>query len=282
MSAPLLLALLAAAPVAQLSETELDARIAAAHKLPLERRIDTLSRLFVGTEYGEFPLGDPAGPETGPGWRVDKVDCQTFVETVLAMANARSLAEAKGVLEDIRYSGPPSFENRNHFTEAQWLPANTGKGYLKDAVPAIDTSAPAEKLVLRKEEWTKVPGLKRLETANVPDGTWSVHYLPLAEAKAKSARIPNGAILMVVREAAPERVVRISHMGFVVRNGSHAVVRHASTGDRKEVVDEELHAFLDRQTTYRKWPVAGVALARPLDASARVARLGHTTASAGR
>src|SRR5260370_11744397 len=82
---------------------------------------------------------DCIAPEPWARWRTDKVDCQTYVETVLAMANARNLKEAKSVIDDIRYGKPqPTFEHRNHFTEAQWLPANTGKGYLKVEVPIIN------------------------------------------------------------------------------------------------------------------------------------------------
>src|SRR4051812_28686337 len=166
------LLLLASAPVLSLSEKQLDAEIAKAHKLPFPQRIDALSRLFLGVPYGEFPLGDgETGPEKGPLFRTDAVDCQTYVETVLAMANAKSLPQAKEILTDIRYSdGRPSFETRNHFTEAQWLPANAGKGYFADEVPALDPGAPAETLVLDRTQWTQVPALKRLAPANIPDG----------------------------------------------------------------------------------------------------------------
>ena len=37
--------------------------------------------------YGDYPLGEGSGVEPQPRWRVDQVDCQTFVETVLAMAD---------------------------------------------------------------------------------------------------------------------------------------------------------------------------------------------------
>ena len=83
--------------------------------------------------------------------------------------------------------------------------------------------------------------------------------------------ISPGSILMVVREHDPNRVVRITHMGFVVRSDSGLVVRHASTG--KAVIDEPLDAFVQRQGEYKKWKVIGVALARPLDASRRVSRI---------
>ncbi len=275
MLAILATALVASAPILSLSEADLDARIAQAHRLPFSSRIDALSGLFLGVPYTDLPLGDgPSGPEAGPLFRTDGVDCQTYVETVLAMANAKNLDQAKAVLTDIRYAdGKPSFQTRNHFTEAQWLPVNSRKGYLKDAVPAIDRRAPAETLTLIKTEWTQVPALKRLIEANVPDGTYQVRYLPLDEARKRGKEIAPGTIVMVVRESDPNRVVRISHMGFVIGKGDALVVRHASTGKDRAVVDEPFDAFVQRQTEYKKWKVVGIALAQPLEAKARVSKI---------
>ena len=270
-----LAAALATAPIAHLSDQDLDAKIRAAHgTADFGARIDALSKLFVGTPYGEGPLGEGQGVEPAPRWRTDKVDCQTLVETVMAMANAKSLDEAKSILDDIRYGkAPVSFANRNHFTEAQWLPANLEKGYLRDEAISIDGNAPTETLVLHKAQWAKVPGLKRLQSADIPEGKFAIRYLPIAEAKKKASSVEPGTILMVVREHDADRVVRVSHMGFVVKGPRGLVVRHASTGDVHAVVDEDYFLFLDKQAEYRKWKVVGVALAMPLDATLRISQL---------
>src|ERR1700753_2441429 len=102
----------------KLDDAQLDVQVQRAHALPFPQRIDALSKLFLGVPYGEGPLGDGSGVEPGPRWNVAAVAGQTYVETVLALANSRSTAEARSVLDDIRYSGEPSFSNRNHFTEA--------------------------------------------------------------------------------------------------------------------------------------------------------------------
>jgi hypothetical protein len=275
MIGPLLAALVSAAPLVSMSEAELDARIAEARSLPFAGRIDVLSRLFLGVPYTDLPLGDgDSGPEPGPLFRTDGVDCQTYVETVLAMANASSLDHAKAILDDIRYAdGKPSFQSRNHFTEAQWLPANARKGYVKDAVPALDRRAPAQTLTLDRSQWTQVPALKRLTTATIPEGKFQVRYLPLEEARKRSRDIAPGTILMVVREHDPNRVVRISHMGFVLQSENGVVVRHASTGKDRAVLDEPFDAFMQRQSEYKKWKVIGVALARPLEARSRASQI---------
>ena len=53
----LLAALLSSAPVLEMTEPQLDAKIAEAHRLPFLERIDSLSRLFVGVPYTDLPLG---------------------------------------------------------------------------------------------------------------------------------------------------------------------------------------------------------------------------------
>ena len=115
--------------------------------------------------------------------------------------------------------------------------------------------------------------LKRLATAKVPEGEFRIHYLTLDEAKRRAASIEPGSVLLVVRQHDPNRVVRVSHMGFVVRKGGRMYVRHASTGEEHRVIDMELRRFLDKQREYKKWPVQGVALVMPLDAQLRVSRL---------
>ena len=185
--------LLAAAPVLQMSEQQLDRAIADAHLVPaIGERVERLSALFVGVPYGDYPLGEGSGVEPQARWRVDKVDCQTFVETVLAMANAKSLDRARTILDDIRYAGDPpkvSFATRNHFTEAQWLPANTAKGYLREETRTVEPRADSTTLSLRRKQWEKVPGLRRLSSAKVPQGEFPIRYLTLDQAKKRAGKI---------------------------------------------------------------------------------------------
>ena len=275
-----LIAALLASPVSQLSEADLDARLAQVHSLPFGERVDRLSGVFLGTPYGELPLGDGSGPEPWPRWRLDKVDCQTYVETVLAMANARSVQEAKNILDDIRYKGEPSFENRNHFTEAQWLPVNIEKGYFTDEVPTIDGRAPTETLTLVHSQWSKVKVLQRLANIhNIPDGKYHVRYLPLDELRSHVRSIEPGTIIMVVREHDPNRIVRISHMGFVVQTPSGWMVRHASTGPEHAVIELPFGEYIQKQSAFKHWKVVGFALAHPVDASPRVSQVAKSASN---
>jgi hypothetical protein len=85
--------------------------------------------------------------------------------------------------------------------------------------------------------------------------------------------IAPGSVVMFVREKDPNRVVRISHMGLVVKTPQGLAVRHASIGAEHAVIQEPLQAFVERQESYKKWPVQGLAFALALDASKRIATL---------
>lgn len=274
-----LLALLAVAPparanrIAAMEPEKLDELLARLQHLPIGQRVETVSKLFVGTPYVDFPLGEGGtGPEPQPRFRLDGVDCQTFVETVLALSNASSVEQARHVLDDIRYSSSVSFANRNHFTEAQWLPSNIEKGYVREAIGAIDGRAPQTELVLRRAQWSKIGMLKRLDDANIPEGKFPIKYLPVKDMKRKGPSIESGSIVLVVRQADPKRVVRVSHMGFVIHAPRGMLIRHAAAGDPKAVIDEPIDAYLERVDKFKSWRVVGFGLVAPLDAKVRASQ----------
>jgi hypothetical protein len=81
----------------------------------------------------------------------------------------------------------------------------------------------------------------------------------VSEVAARAARWPSGTLLLVVREDAPWRITRVSHLGFVVQRGGRTYLRHATRGWKDGVLDEELSHLLARHARYR-WKVEGVSL----------------------
>jgi hypothetical protein len=68
-----MLVLLATAP--PLGERQLEDAIEKTQRSPaVEDRIEQISRLFLGTPYGQYPLGEGSGVEHQPRWRADMVD----------------------------------------------------------------------------------------------------------------------------------------------------------------------------------------------------------------
>jgi hypothetical protein len=122
-----------------------------------------------------------------------------------------------------------------------------------------------------------VPILRRLAGINnLPDGKYHVRYLPLDELRSHVKSIESGTIIMVVREYDPNRIVRISHMGFVIKTGKGWMVRHASTGPEHAVIEQPFGEYVGKMASFKKWKVVGFALALPVDAKLRVSQIAKT------
>ncbi len=234
------------------------------------------SRSFLGAPYVLSPLGEGSGIDPDPRFRLDAFDCVTLVETAIAFANAGSAAEAARLLDDIRYDGPPDFGHRNHYLEAQWIPANVRKGWIAPATREIAGSrAVTEVKRLDARAWRAAERaghvLPGLPADRRPLGDFRLDMVPLERLAEVAPRIPPGTILLVVRQDRPWRPYRVTHLGIVVAgpDGSRWL-RHASdVPGVLRVRDERLDRFLARNARYQGWPVSGVSLYAIRDNAAR-------------
>ena len=232
---------------------------------------------LLGVPYARSSLGEGAGVDPDPRFRLDRFDCVTLVETALALGASTRVADAPVLLDDIRYGGPVAFESRNHYVEAQWLPSLVAKGWIEDATPLVggdrtrrvDEGYTAERWRRSQAAGRLVPGLP---VEGLPVGTFPLSFVPLKDVRSVADRIPDGTIVLVVREARASRPYRVTHMGIVTFAGGRQVVRHASPG-KGRVVDEPLDAFLGRLRRFEGWPVSGLGFWTILDSSLRAERL---------
>ncbi len=247
--------------------TRLDAGLAG-HPRGAERAA-WAAGLLRGQPYRTSPLGEGAGRDPDPRFRLDAFDCVTLVETALALGASTSTEEAAARLDGIRYAGAPSWEARLHYVESQWLPALVAGGWLEPVTAAVAgaRARPATK-VLDAATWARaeragrvVPGLP---PERLPLGTFALDVVPLAQVPEIADRIPHGTVLLVVREDRPDRPSRVTHMGLVVAApDGRRRVRHASdVPGVLRVRDEPLAAFLARAAR-RRWTVTGVSLYAP-------------------
>jgi Protein of unknown function (DUF1460) len=231
----------------------------------LSSRVLEVSARFLGIPYVHSPLGEGAGVDPDPLIRFDAVDCLTFVEETLALSIAHSPAEVVPVLQLLRYERTPTYEGRNHLMEAQWLPNNVRKGFLRDVTRAFGGAATVRaRKVISARSWAS-PSSRLL---NLPEerhatGVFELDMVPLAAAWARVGHIPSGTILLVIRDEQPRRVTRITHLGFVIQRQGRTFLRHAARSVYRRVVDEDLSVFLARNAKYGKWPVSGIALFEP-------------------
>lgn len=204
----------------------------------------------------------------------ERFDCTTYVETVAALARANSPEDIFDELLAIRYrEGRGEYLSRNHFPEVDWIPNNERAGVLRDVTREVAGQSGIEAAVVRKAidkagwlaEQVRKGGVERsiASVAGVNDDEqhWrgtveaAVPYIPKGELDKVIARIPDGAVLNLVRQDNPKHPVLVSHQGIIVREGSRVMLRHSTTRGRIRTV--ELKRYLEQSKRYRSWPVLG-------------------------
>jgi hypothetical protein len=252
-------------------------------------RAAAATRPLVGAPYVFSALGEGAGPDPDPRFRLDAFDCLGFVETAVALGSSSSIAEAARALDDVRYHGPPLLGTRNHEVLSQWIPENVAKGWIADLGQAL-AGARALRVVkeLTPESWRAVRragrSIRGLPRGQEPVGTFALWAVAPGDLAEVAPRVPEGALVFVVRADAPERSTRISHAGLVVLGPDGARwVRHAtSTQGVRRVIEEPLVRFARREgRAHPDWPLTGLAFYAVPDASSRVAELAPFSRASG-
>lgn len=260
----------------------------AAKPTPMATRLDTISQRFLNQPYENNALGEGPGTryDTYPLYRVDAFDCETYVDTVVALALAPEFKHFTQCIKQIRYAdGNVSFMTRNHFASLDWNLNNQRTGLLKDITTTLTNQKGepaalfAETLINKPAWYQKLPAdrirlphaspekqAKRL-TALRQEGKKfkaehvSTPYIPLtalfnAEGEPNLDlfdQIPNGAIIEIVRPnwdlvKQTGTHLNISHMGFVFRKNGELRFRHASLL-KKQVSDMSLIQYLAETRT---------------------------------
>jgi hypothetical protein len=116
-------------PLSGMTHAEIDLLVynLSQQNLTITERINYFSELFLGTPYSLNCTGD--GPdalyEPWPLVNFQETNCMAFCEHVLALAISDSWDNFFNNLQHIRYqSGIIGMRTRNHYTMADWLPAN--------------------------------------------------------------------------------------------------------------------------------------------------------------
>jgi hypothetical protein len=148
-----------------------------------------------------------------------KLNCQNYVETVLARAVSSSPQELDKNAIEIRYSkNPPDYFTRNHFPAADWIPNNIQKHYIYYSPLNTNIISKYENKIAWCETQLDNKKLCREKFHNV---TATLRYIPVKKLPDVVDKIPGGSILFIVN---PTKYTLISHMGFAIRKGDGKVV----------------------------------------------------------
>lgn len=261
--------------------------------LSIEQRLDYFSQYWLNRPYILFSLGEGIHDsyDEMPRWRIDGFDCETFVDTVLALTFAKNSTTFRQCMDQIRYkNGHVSFITRNHFTALDWNTNNQKQGFLKDITRSIvdkkkRSVALESKTIIDKAAWyNKLPNTRirvhnlspqeqnkrlaslRKRCAQCRKQTSIVPYIPLnalfdSQGKPNTflfAQIPQGAIVEIVRPNwnLTQEIgthLDISHLGFAFWRDHVLYFRQASI-IYQQVIDVPLVNYLFEA---RKSPTIG-------------------------
>jgi len=202
-------------------------------------RLERISAHLLESPYVSNPLG--GGPEVEESLviRFDGFDCVTYVETVLALKEARAADEFSDALRQMRYAGGTvAWHSRNHYM-LDWIKKNQRRGIVKNITLGSHTITRTRRLSLIKELRAR-----RLTFRVFPKQA-QAHVRRLVE---------TGDIALF---ASTRRNLDVFHMGFIIKRGDQVWLRHASrTAGR--VIDQPLADFLKAHR------MSGIILLRPL------------------
>ena len=200
------------------------------------KRIDFLSRQFLGTKYKEATLTGDAGTPEVFVINLETVDCLTFIEYIEAMRRSVSFDEFRENLMRVRYrSGLPAFRNRNHFF-TDWKAFNSDM--ISDVTKhiAAGKSKDVSKRLNEKHDGSFfLPGIScRLR---------EVTYIKTLDLdKTILARLETGDYAGIYSKTDG---LDVSHTGIIIRQGDSVYLRHASSVKKNmKVVDEKLMDYL--------------------------------------
>jgi Protein of unknown function (DUF1460) len=242
-------------------------------------RAAAASAPLVGIRYRLGPLGEGRGLDPDPRFRLDAFDCVTFIETAMALGAGRSEEEVRRALDDIRYGKAVDIADRDHEVLSQWIPRNVEKGWIRPISRELAGEATVEvATVYDRARWARLAKRGR-RLAGVPDrrlpiGRFTTEVVPPSALAAVEPRLPDGAVIWVVREERLDQVTRVTHGGLVVVKQGRRWVRHANSSPNvMRVVEEPLAQFVDRQRRASSRPLTGLAFFAVPDNGARLASL---------
>ena len=204
----------------------------------IQKRIQHFSEQLLETPYSLGPTGEgfKGKIDSKPIFRLDSVDCVTYMENVLALSFAPHEDSIFSTLKQIRYlQGKPSFVNRKHYFVADWIQKSD---FAKMVISEEDTTVEKN---LPKKKFFEAEGIKQQN-----DELLKLSYLPLNKAKEFAGKNWNEAFkIRGIGLVFAGNAVDVFHVGFLIlKPGEKPLFRHASQISGK-VITQTLESYLE-------------------------------------
>ncbi|WP_206245894.1 N-acetylmuramoyl-L-alanine amidase-like domain-containing protein [Novosphingobium terrae] len=200
-------------------------------------RIDYWSNVLLGSRYEANTLSDRVAGDEALSISVDRFDCVTYCDFVYAASRSDTLEEFITSLTLLRYSGPISWLNRNHYT-FDWIGNGVEQGVFSTSHFSVQ-QLPVEKCL------SVLPA--------IPPRHISIDYHPYDIGAAWMDAIRTGDFIAF---GSNRYELDVFHCGIAIRSNDISI-RHAARS-AGGVVEENLKSFMERNTG------CGILIASPL------------------
>lgn len=184
------------------------------------------SERFLEAPYELYVQGD--GPyaryDQLPLLNLKKINCMTYCEIVMALSLSDYYIDFFNILQHIRYyHGIIGMATRNHYTMADWLPANSW--CLDDVTRLIGGEKSATlKRMISHESFFAQKGITDIPITML-DREMTIDYIPLEALQESESRLKSGDIVSLIMDAPG---IFSAHMLLFIRTDDGPVFRHAS------------------------------------------------------
>ncbi|HXI90230.1 MAG TPA: N-acetylmuramoyl-L-alanine amidase-like domain-containing protein [Blastocatellia bacterium] len=211
----------------------------AAGEQDLGKRIDRVSELLLTRRYIEGSLGGGADLAEELRVSLSAFDCVTFMESVLALALARTIDEFIDTIRRIRYKdGEIDWRHRNHYM-VDWASNNEQSGFIKNITSGPFTAEKTCTLSL-------IAGLQAK--------TATFLYFPTQSSTKAAGLIESGDLIFFV---SVKNTLDVFHTALLIEREGRWLLRHA-TRTAGAAIEQDLIEFTSRNE------MAGFILLRPL------------------
>jgi hypothetical protein len=200
------------------------------------RKIDFISRQFLGMHYREGTL--IGNEKTSEVFVVDLsgVDCFTFIDYVEALRLSDSISTFKNNLKQIRYrSGTVAFNHRNHFF-SDWSVFN--RDLIEDATVRVGgghARSSEKKLNVKEDGTLYLPGIAPIDRI--------VEYIPAGSInESVIGKCETGDYIGIY---ADNPGLDVTHVGIVIKDQDEVYLRHASSlPEYRKVIDQGFLSYM--------------------------------------
>ena len=206
------------------------------------------AKQLLGTPYVAHTL------ESNREWltiNIDELDCTTFVETLYALTRAtldmrRSWRDFACNIESIRYRNGElgDYSSRLHYV-SDWIANNSHRGNIREVTAEIDGAKYEIKTInfmtANRDKYPKLADSAMFAKIKNFEIGYRMHRYPYLkkewiDSKKTAAGLRNGDFVALISKT---EGLDVSHMGIIIKEGNSFKLLHASSKEKKVVLEKD-------------------------------------------